>query len=388
MDMTRLALCLLCLAIVFALPTLGYFFSGLSFLATDDVAVTFSRHWRLGVLFLATPIVGLCILLLVRPEDLLRWTPTGKAWATYRIGHVANAAFARAELASQFEQVKTFALAHDPVDAPMAQRLREQLLALGGSETPASGKATTPVLLLTNRTQVAWIDAQTQHLRDEGLTVIGTGIDLSASLEWLWRRQWIDFRRWDIRRVDRALALPQVPDAVTQTRLPKAVVRVQHVLCAVAALVFTAAGAVLPDQNGQAEDLSISQFPAMATFAAAVWWGLIAHQVAKRTRTPAQLLRAGFIGCVVTTIVVGLDFYATADGKLTGGRMLVAAAFLVIAWVWLSRQRSAVTFWLPQEKLTRAAKHSALGRYRDWRTLTWCFAYAMLWMSVLRPFVN
>src|SRR6266508_797781 len=79
MDMTRLALCLLCLAIVFALPTLGYFFSGLSFLATDDVAVTFSRHWRLGVLFLATPIVGLCILLLVRPEDLLRWTPIGDA---------------------------------------------------------------------------------------------------------------------------------------------------------------------------------------------------------------------------------------------------------------------------------------------------------------------
>ena len=80
MGMTRLALCLLCLAVIFALPMLGYFFRNLSFLATDDVATMFSRHWRVGILLVAVPVAGLGILLLARPGDLLRWTPTGKAW--------------------------------------------------------------------------------------------------------------------------------------------------------------------------------------------------------------------------------------------------------------------------------------------------------------------
>ena len=213
MGMTRLALCLLCLAVIFALPMLGYFFRNLSFLATDDVATMFSRHWRLGILLVAVPVAGLGILLLARPGDLLRWTPTGKAWATYRIGHVANAVFGRAELAFQFEQITKFALAHDPVDEPMAQRLREQLLALGGSEAAALGDKVTPVVLLTNRTRLIWIDTHTEEMRARGVTVVGTGIDLPPNLEWLWRRQWIDFRRWDVRKADRALALPQVPDA-------------------------------------------------------------------------------------------------------------------------------------------------------------------------------
>ncbi len=92
MGMTRLALCLLCLAVAFALPTLGHFIPRLSFLATPDVAATFSRFSILGTLSTVVPLIGLCILVFVRPEDLLRWAPTGKAWAAYRIGHVANAA--------------------------------------------------------------------------------------------------------------------------------------------------------------------------------------------------------------------------------------------------------------------------------------------------------
>jgi hypothetical protein len=32
--------------------------------------------------------------------------------------------------------------------------------------------------------------------------------------------------------------------------------------------------------------------------------------------------------------------------------------------------------------LTRAARRSALGTFRDWNTLIWCLVYAMLWMWV------
>ncbi len=381
MGMTRLALCLSCLALVFALPTLGYFFRGLAHLANDEVAARFSEHWRLGILFLTVPIAGLAILVLVRPEDLLRWTPTGKAWASYRIGHVADAAFARAELASQFADVKAFTLTHDPADAPMAQRLREELNALGASEASRRDNASTSVLLLTNRTQSAWIDAQTEHLRGEGLTVIGTGIDLPPSLDWLWRRQWIDFRRWDMRRSDRALALPQVPDAVTQTRLPAVVARTQHVLCALAALVYAIAGA-MSDDNPQPDDASAAGLLAMLTFAAALWWGWIAHRLVKRSWTVAQLLRAGMIACAVTVIVVALDWSVLPGGKLTPGRVFIAFVLLVGAWIWLWRERPRLAFWLPQEELARAAKRSALGKYRDWSTLIWLLVYALLWIAV------
>src|SRR4029077_279944 len=98
------------------------------------------NHWRAGIFLMATPLLGLLALVLLRPEDLLRWTPTGKAWARYRIGHVADAAFARAELASRLEQVKTVTLACDPVDAPIAKRLGEQLTALGGSQARDAGE--------------------------------------------------------------------------------------------------------------------------------------------------------------------------------------------------------------------------------------------------------
>jgi len=383
MGMTRLGLCLLCLAVVFALPALGYFFRGLSFLATEDVAQKFSRYWQFGVFLLAVPVAGLVILLGVRPEDLLRWTPTGKAWATYRVGHVANAVFGRAELAFQLQQITHFALAFDAIDAPMAQRLRDLLCGLGASESAGAGAPVRQVLLLTNRTRLEWIDAQTEKMRGEGVTVVGTGIDLPPSLDWLWRRQWIDFRGWDIRRTDRALALPQVPDAVTQTRLPTVVVRVRHVLCALAALMFTLGGGVSPDEGRQSEDLSADQVVGMLSFLVAIGWGLIAHRLVKRTRTLAQLVRTGLILCVATIVVTGLDFYALSNGKVAMWRMLIAAAFLLGAGAWLSRQPRILGFWLPQERLTRSGRPSALAKYREWSTVIWSLAYAMVWMALL-----
>ena len=35
-------------------------------------------------LLAAIPLLGLALIALFRPYDLLRWTPTGKAWRWYR----------------------------------------------------------------------------------------------------------------------------------------------------------------------------------------------------------------------------------------------------------------------------------------------------------------
>ncbi len=382
MGMTRLLLCLACLAVVFALPALAHSVPALSVLATPDVAARFDRHLALGLVFLAVPIAGLGVLLLVRPEDLLRWTPTGRAWLAYRIGNVAGAAFVRAELASRFAQVGPFELVHDPVDAPMAQRLREQLTALGNREAAPAAASSIRVLLLTNRTQLPFIEAHTARLQRDVLTVIGSGIDVAPVLDWLWRRQWVDFRRWDVRRGDRARALPQVPEAVTQTRLPAPVARVHHVLCAVAALVFTVAGAVSPDENAQSSDDLARQYLGVATFAVSVAWALIAHWMVKRSRTGAALLRVGTGAAVATAVVLAIDMAVLPNEKFSLGGMAVAVALLAMGCAWLLRARHAAEFWLPQEKLTKALARSALGRYRDWNTLLWVFAYAFVFMAI------
>jgi hypothetical protein len=240
MGMTRLAICLVCLTSVFAIPLVLFGLLGETAARgyEESVIQMVRDHWRAGLALTAIPLAGLVVLVLVRPEDLLRWAPTGTAWPVYRVGHVADAVFDRAELGAQFGQVRRFFILHDPADAPMAQRLGQQLAASGATEVAADADGATTVLLLTSRTRTAWLDQQTARLPEALLTVVGSAIRLPDSLERLWRRQWIDFRGWDLRRVDREKALPQVPEAVTQPRFPGAVNRVHQMLCALGALLF------------------------------------------------------------------------------------------------------------------------------------------------------
>ena len=86
MGMTRLAGCLICLAGIFAMPIVLFGFLGeIKSLNYDESVVRMARdHWRAGVVLAAIPLAGLVVLMLFRPEDLLRWAPTGTAWSGYR----------------------------------------------------------------------------------------------------------------------------------------------------------------------------------------------------------------------------------------------------------------------------------------------------------------
>jgi cobalamin synthase len=97
----------------------------------------------------------------------------------------------------------------------------------------------------------------------------------------------------------------------------------------------------------------------------------------------ALLIRIGLLACVATAIVVPFDLHALASDSFNGSRMAVAAMFLIGAWAWLSRQRTALAFWLPESKPVRGTGHPVLGHYRDWSTLIWIVAYLLLRMAVL-----
>ena len=101
---------------------------------------------------------ALAIVILLRPEDLLRWCPTGKAWDSYRRGRVMKIP----DLPTRFADLGRFQLLHDAEDAPAAARLRADLIRAGATESASDA---TRVILLTNRTTTAWLSGRPNSWR-------------------------------------------------------------------------------------------------------------------------------------------------------------------------------------------------------------------------------
>jgi hypothetical protein len=72
---------------------------------------------------------------------------------------------------------------------------------------------------------------------------------------------------------------------------------------------------------------------------------------------------------------------ATQGGAI--GRVLLVVAFLVAAYVWLSRQREDLAFWFPQEPAGREKPEQNLAPVRSWRTLIVFAVYLLVWYMVL-----
>ena len=160
------------------------------------------------------------------------------------------------------------------------------------------------------------------------------------------------FRGWDLQRADREKALPQVPEAVTQPRFPGVVNRVHQILCALAALLFVLVGKI-EQYSGASDDPNLAQ---IAAAVGALWWGLLARRLLRRSQPEAIFARDYKIGWVATAIAVSLCGYTMATQGRGIGRVLLVVAFLVAAYVWLSRQRKGLAFWLPQERAGRESR--------------------------------
>ena len=187
----------------------------------------------------------------MRARDLLRWTPTGHAWDVYRprLPHPAAP-----------ETPLRFRLVHDDADAPTAEQLRGELIAGGGAE--ADDRRGTPVVLLTNRSRPDWLERQADLRDDELLTIVGTAVRTLPSLDWLWKRQVVDFRRWTAKPPRHTL----VPEAFARRRPPPAVRNAHRVLCAFGALAF-ATGGTIADVEGA------SAYAVVVGYAAAILGG-------------------------------------------------------------------------------------------------------------------
>jgi hypothetical protein len=321
---------------------------------------------------------ALAIVLLVRPEDLLRWCPTGKAWDSYRRGRVMKVP----DLPTRLKAVRRFHLLYDLEDAPAAARFRADLLDLGAAEAANSESDATEVILLTNRSTTAWLGQQTERMQQSVVTVVGSAIGLPPTLSSLWRRQWIDLRRWDAQH-KRKNAVPAVPEGMARLRLPAAVRATEHLLCAIAGLMAVLANVVFPPNASNNEPLTPRDAFGFLIAVNCIIWIVVAWKLIHRTITQPRFSQRIRILSWLTPLLAAGSFYFFVS--LGGNALRAIPAIIFVAGLpfLLARQIPRLAFWFPAPPAPGTRSVSRLNAPRKWDALLWAVLYMALWMLIL-----
>jgi hypothetical protein len=375
MGMTRLALTLTLFTAIF-----GFTLLGRTEWISTVTALAGAMHYNGIPTPILTSIVGigcaaLAIVLFLRPKDLLRWCPTGKAWDSYRRGRVMKIP----DLPTRFAEVGRFQLLHDMEDAPAAAQLRADLILAGAVEARSEA---TRVILLTNRTTTAWLSQQAELLEKGVVTVIGSAIGLPKSLQWLWRRQWIDLRRWDATR-KRRNPVPAVPEGMNLLRIPASVRVSEHLLCAMAGLLGVLANIAFSPDSSKSEALMPRDWFGVVIAVACSFWIVAAWQLIHRTITRLRYARwVGLLSWLTIILAAGaLYFFVSLGGN--GWRTAPAGVFVLALPFFLRRQTPRLAFWFPAPPAPGTKIVQRLNAPRKWEALLWAFVYMGFWMFLL-----
>ena len=383
MGMTRLMLCLGFVATPFALVVWNFLNRGADGLTQlhGTVAQRVLEHlpW-VGALALLPPLVMVWIVW-TRPLGLLHWMPTGKGWERQRRSNGERRPSA-ATPEQALQALRHYRLLHDKADTPLADGLRALLARQGAVE--AAGQAARPILMLSNRTGRDWLSRQESLAADPSLlVVVASAISLPSTSDWLWRRQWIDLRRGVQPVVSAASALPDLPEAVTEIRLPAPVARLHALLCGFAVLVFLIDNLLTPQALRNAEEVMPTTIVAVLLCACLVW---CARRLLRREVTAAALRRwltanigAGWL--FVVALALGQDH--PLEGRAAGIAAAGAAAlFAAAAW----RTWQPALSWLPMAApLLPAAQR--LAPPPDWRTTLMVTLFGFVWVLPVELFV-
>jgi TIR domain len=393
MGMTRLMCCFFCLAAIYVYPLVLLFLHGPAGLAdyAPGVQPLLVNYWRVDLMLGAIPLAGLAVLLVARPVALLHWSPTGRAWNWYREHHVDRPSANWVDAATTLDAIGQFRLVYDMADTPAANRLRGELIKAGAKEMPpklplTAGSApeagTTAVLLLTNRTRTLWLNQQAIQNRGPVFTVVASAIGLPDSLAWLWKREWIDFRRWDAEQPESARPLPRLPEAVTTVRLPRRVLWALHLVCALGMLFFVACSLHSADEPS----FILTPLSGFLLAGSVLGWAFLlpARGLVRRKITAARFARwTGWGACFgVLAALVGLYDMVARGGSWI--RAVPAALFLVAAPVLLWRLRPQIAFWFPGSDAPKETRDDCLSPPRDWQTFFPALLYLSVWMLVLK----
>lgn len=375
MGMTHILVCF-AFAIAWTIYPLALFWhsgaAGLEGYASGMKQAIMERPLQIELLG-ALPLLGLFIVLVVQPEELLRWTPTGRAWGWYRERRAARVA--ELEKISPLKTLDLFYLLYDPMDGPAADRLRREIEQTGAKEGTNDATA---VVLLTNRTREEWLIHNAQQLPTTVITVVGTAIRLPEQFDWLWRREWIDFRHWDINRLDRRNGLPAVPEAVTGTRFPAPVRLAHHLLCSMGGLCMILPMLANPKETDEAQGI--------AAMALLIWNGVLGRQLLRRTILERSFYRWWIIRVALVACLAAWTFQAALGRDVSVLRAAPLIVFLAV-WpvVWM-RNRRQLGFWFPSPEVPSLNNAATLGTRRNWQTLLWVLMWYVIWALALGLF--
>jgi hypothetical protein len=376
MGMTRLAVVLGYFVFVYGYPVLQHFKAlDVPAIFPDATMHVMGTVWPIAVTFSITSVVWLCVLALWRPADLYRWSPTGKAWNTYRTKLVVSSEH---EGLNSLGTVGRFQILNDPVDEPFAQRIQQELVARGGQKVDAADASSRSVLVLSNRTHLAWVDALETELRDkELLTVVVTAIGVLPTLGWLWKRQWIDFRRWASADDSNQQSPLPVPEALDRARLPLRPALAHHLLCSMAGLGLVGANIVA---DAQQSDMDILGLLTGISTALVLWlaWSFVRRRVSQpRFNSWALMIWSAL------TLLCFVQFIRYFEIKGFSPRIVPAAIFLAVTPLVAARWRPGLGFWFPVASLRRGERKQLLTPSRSWWTLLLSFLYGGGWMWLL-----
>jgi len=376
MGMTRLAVILGNFVFVYGYPVLQHFkVLDLPAIFPDATMKVMGTVWPIAVTFSISSFVWLCILAFWRPSDLYRWSPTGKAWNTYRTKLLVTSEH---EGLNSLGTVGRFQILNDPVDEPFAQRIQEELTARGGQKVDAAKESTRIVLVLSNRTQLAWLDALETNLRDKDLiTVVVTAIGLSPTLAWLWKRQWIDFRRCTLADDSKRRSALPVPEALDRARIPLRPALAHHLLCSMAGLGLMGANVVADAQQSDLDTLGMLTGISTGLLLWLAW--RFAGRRVSQTRFNTWLT---VVWSALTLLCVA-QFIRYFEVKGFSLRFIPAAIFLLMAPFVAVRWRSGLAFWFPVTSLRRPESKKLLTPSRSWWTLILFSLYGGGWMWLL-----
>jgi hypothetical protein len=377
MGMTRLAVVLGYFVFAYGYPVLQHFKVLVVPAIIPDTTMEFMEAiWPITATLSLTSALWLCVLTFWRPADLYRWSPTGRAWNSYRTKFLVTAEPMGLDSLSA---IGRFQILNDPVDKPFAQRLQQELTVRGGGNNlDTADEATRIVLLLSNRTHLAWLQALEPALRTQDLvTVVATAIGVLPTVGWLWKRQWIDFRRWSLADKTVARVSLPVPEALERPHLPPQAALAHHLLCAMTGLGFVAASIVADAKQSDMETLDL--LTALSTVA--LLW--LAWRFAGRRVSQA---RFNYWVLVVWSVLALLSFAQfMRDFQVNGfsPRFIFAAIFVVATSFVALRWQSDLAFWFPLESLRQGERKKLLMPSRSWWTLLLFLVYAGAWMWLL-----
>lgn len=440
MSMTRMIVCLALVALPPLLAALNVASEGARGLAEmpPPVAKVVLQYlplvWALGTL----PLLTICVLWWRRPEDLLRWMPTGKAWKRFRTKLVEQLRPPVVNAEAVLASLGSYRLLHDQGDEPLAEHLRGELSRLGAREAETADLSARLVVLVTNRSTLGWLERNVRPHAARGLLVlIGSAFRLDSAADWLWRNHWIDLRTWKL-RPKIAPGLPALPETTTALRMPRAVSRTHDLLCAFAATQFAGFNAGPSSPPSNTEGLGVAAFFALVVLLLLFWdkrglarFGMKRHilvafvflslvlvaelvldrqslwseeeedsitdyaftisllltcwtarQIALRGDYYTRLSRLT-AAAVASGVVVSL-FNALRSDAPRDAVLFMWLTFLVSLWLTLKigRSWSRISFWLPRQLSANPTRMQRLTPEAGWRTFIAVIGFVALWAAL------